>query len=77
MKKIDINSLAPDELKQIEQQLTVTLKEIVERAVFEANKHLNQYGIEAVMAIELIPAEQIAGPKPDNLKDTGLESGEG
>jgi hypothetical protein len=68
MEIININSLAPDELREVERQLTVNLKKIVDKAIFEANQHLNPYGIEAIMAIELVPAGGSVSLKSDNLE---------
>lgn len=52
VKKINVESLSEQELKIVEETLTKKINEITTQAINKANKHLNVYGFEAIMAIQ-------------------------
>ncbi len=52
IRKVNVESLSSEQLKQIEETLSKKVIEITDKAVAEANKYLNVYGFEAVMAIQ-------------------------
>lgn len=52
---IDINSLAEDQIADIEAQLGSKTREICDKACEEANKYLNVYGMQAQMQIVIQP----------------------
>lgn len=53
VRKVDINNLPEEQLKEIEAKLTAKLREIIDDSVAKANRLLNIYGMEAVMGFEL------------------------
>jgi hypothetical protein len=68
VRKIDVNSLSEQELKNIEDTLSKKIIEISEKAAAEANKYLNIYGFKAIMAIQFKPleSESLELDKDDN-----------
>ena len=57
VRKIDVNSLSEQELKNLEDTLSKKILDISEKATAEANKYLNIYGFKAIMAIQFKPLE--------------------
>lgn len=58
IRRIDVEKLSDEDCKNIEDGLSKKIKEITEKAVSEANKYLNVYGMKAVMVIEFKPMEE-------------------
>lgn len=56
-RKVDVNKLSEQDLKNIEDTISKKMKEIVDKATSEANRYLNVYGYEAIMAIQFKPME--------------------
>ena len=58
IRKVDVKKLSEADLKNIEDGISKKMKEITDRAITEANRYLNIYGYQAVMAIEFKPLEE-------------------
>jgi hypothetical protein len=57
-RKVDLNALDEDQLKQVESLLSAKVSDVVFKAVKEANEFLNVYGIQARMVMEISPKEE-------------------
>jgi hypothetical protein len=54
IRKIDINSVSEEQFLEIEAMLKKKIKEIVEKTVSDMNKYLNIYGLEALLAVQIV-----------------------
>jgi len=52
-RKIDLNKIPDDQAKAVEETLSKKMTEIINKALEEANKYLNVYGMEAKMLLEI------------------------
>jgi hypothetical protein len=58
IRKVDVEKLSDQDLKNVEDMISKKMKEITEKAIVEANRYLNVYGYEAIMAIQFKPKEE-------------------
>jgi len=54
IRKIDIDSVSEEQFLEIEAMLKKKMKEIVERTVSDMNKYLNVYGLEVLLAVQIV-----------------------
>jgi hypothetical protein len=54
IRKIDIDSVSEEQFLEIEAMLKKKIKEIVEKTVSDMNKYLNVYGLEALLAVQIV-----------------------
>lgn len=72
-RKVDLNKMTREQADMIQDTLSLKMNEIVQKAIADANKYLNVYGIQAKMLIELNQIEEdtkteAALEKPKKLK---------
>jgi hypothetical protein len=58
IRKVNVNSLSEQELKNAEDIISKKMLEITDKAILEANRILNVYGFEAKMALQFKPIEK-------------------
>jgi hypothetical protein len=58
VRKVDVDALTQEQVANLELQISEKLKDIIDKAVNEANKILNIYGIEACMQISIKPIDK-------------------
>lgn len=69
IKKVDLESVSEEQFEIIQEMLNKKMTEIVNKAVSDANKYLNVYGIQARMVLELKPVQPISQDQNLNRED--------
>jgi hypothetical protein len=54
IRKIDIESVSEEQFLEIEKTLKKKVKEIIDQSVSEMNKYLNIYGLEVLLAVQIV-----------------------
>jgi hypothetical protein len=54
IRKINIDSVSEEQFQEIEAMLRRKMKEIVEKTVSDMNKYLNVYGLEVLLAVQIV-----------------------
>lgn len=62
IRKVDLNKVSDDQLKNIQETIEASLENICKKAVEEANRLLNVYGMESTIRMDVMET-----PKPESL----------
>lgn len=54
VRKIDLESLTEEQYEQVEGTLKKKVKERIDQAILDLNKYLNIYGLEALLAVQIV-----------------------
>lgn len=57
-KKVNLNKVSAKQAKEIEDQISKKLGQIIKEANLKANKFLDQYGLEVQMALQINEKEE-------------------
>jgi hypothetical protein len=72
IRKIDIESIPEEQFVEIEAMLRKKIKEMVQQAVSDMNKYLNVYGLEVLLAVQIVKQGE-ANLIKETIKDQSFD----